>query len=240
MIKIALCDDEDAILQEVSGHINQYAEKKNSQDVEITCFASARSLKSALDDGKNYDIFLLDIYIGEEVGTALAKEIRKRGIENPIIFLTTSIEHAPQSFETGTLRYLLKPLELPKLHEALDAAIMQFEKLEARRIKFKTENGVESVNASRILCSEAHGHYQHILLEDDAQIKVRMTVTELYAILAKNGGFARVGSAYIINLRHIKNISANEVHLYHDVSIPIPRGKYAEIKKAFWDFQYEG
>ena len=28
--------------------------------------------------------------------------------------------------------------------------------------------------------------------------------------------------------------------LYNDMSIPIPRGKHIEIKKAFWDYQYEG
>ncbi|MBQ7025097.1 MAG: LytTR family transcriptional regulator DNA-binding domain-containing protein, partial [Peptococcaceae bacterium] len=66
------------------------------------------------------------------------------------------------------------------------------------------------------------------------------TVAELHAMLMKNGGFVRVGSAYILNLRNIKNVSASEVRLYNDISIPIPRGKHAELKKAFWDFQYEG
>ena len=67
-----------------------------------------------------------------------------------------------------------------------------------------------------------------------------MTVAELFAVLIRNGGFVRVGSAYIINLRNIKNVSTSEVHLYNDISIPIPRGKHAELKKAFWDFQCEG
>lgn len=65
---------------------------------------------------------MLDVYIGDAIGTGLAKTLRKKGIEHPIIFLTSSIEHAPQSFKTGTLRYLLKPLDFQKLHEALDAA----------------------------------------------------------------------------------------------------------------------
>ena len=67
-----------------------------------------------------------------------------------------------------------------------------------------------------------------------------MTVTELHNILAQNSGFIRVGSAYIINLRCVRNITSSEVHLYHGMVIPIPRGKANEIKKAFWDFQYEG
>ena len=67
-----------------------------------------------------------------------------------------------------------------------------------------------------------------------------MTVAELYGILIKHDGFVRVGSAYIVNLRNIKNVSNTEVRLYNNISIPIPRGKHTEIKKAFWDFQYDG
>ena len=72
------------------------------------------------------------------------------------------------------------------------------------------------------------------------QIKIRMTVAELFVILSKHGGFVRVGSPYIINLRHVKNVSRTDVLLYNNINIPIPRGKYTEIKDAFWNFQCEG
>ena len=239
MIKIALCDDEAKILDEVSSYINKYAEKKSNQRIEISRFDSAKALDFVLDES-SFDIFVLDVYIGDEMGTALAKKIRKRGIESPIIFLTTSVEHAPESFETSTLRYLIKPLDPQKLYEAMDVALIQVERTRERFIKFKTENGVKSVNASHIIYSEAHAHYQHITLLDGSQIRVRMTVAELHAMLMKSSGFVRVGSAYILNLRNIKNVSASEVRLYNDISIPIPRGKHTELKKAFWDYQYEG
>ena len=240
MIRIALCDDEQKILDEVTQYIKKYAETKNNPGLEVFCFDSARALKSALDDKNAFDIFVLDVYIGEEMGTALAREIRKRGIESPIVFLTTSLEHAPESFETATLRYLIKPLNPVKFYEAMDAALAQAEKAVEQLIKLKTGNGIERINASLILYSEAHNHYQYIMLNGGRQIKVRMTVAELYGILIKHGGFVRIGSAYIVNLRNIKNVSNSEVHLYNDIIIPIPRGKHTEIKKAFWDYQYEG
>ena len=239
MIQIAICDDEKQILDEVSGYIKNYAENKNNLDIEVFRFDSARTLISTLEDGKSFDIFVLDVYIGDEMGTALAKNIRKRGIESPIVFLTTSVEHAPQGYETGTLRYLIKPLSPEKFYEAMDAALLQAEKLQSKLIRFKTENGIESINASNIVYSEAHDHYQYLKKDDGEEIKIRMTVTELFTILSKYGGFVRVGSAYIINLRHIKNVSRTDVCLYNNVSIQIPRGKYSEIKNAFWNFQYE-
>lgn len=239
MIRIVLCDDESDVLDEVSLHIKKYAEKKSNINIEIVRLDSAKKLKNALDEGNTFDIFLLDVYIGDEMGTVLAKEIRKRGIESPIVFLTTSLEHAPQSFETGTLRYLIKPLNLDKFYEAMDVAIKQAEKVKERLIKLKTENGVESVNANQIMYSESHAHYQYITLEDGKQLRVRMTVTELYNTFIKYSGFIRVGSAYIINLRNVKNVSTSEVHLYNNIHIPVPRGKHTEVKKAFWDFQCE-
>ena len=239
MIRIVLCDDESDVLDEVSLHIKKYAEKKSNINIEIVRLDSAKKLKNALDEGNTFDIFLLDVYIGDEMGTVLAKEIRKRGIESPIVFLTTSLEHAPQSFETGTLRYLIKPLNLDKFYEAMDIAIKQAEKVKERLIKLKTENGVESVNANQIMYSESPAHYQYITLEDGKQLRVRMTVTELYNTFIKYSGFIRVGSAYIINLRNVKNVSTSEVHLYNNIHIPVPRGKHTEVKKAFWDFQCE-
>lgn len=240
MIRIALCDDEEKILQEVTRHIQDYMGLKNRSDIEISTFDSVRALKSALDDEKPFDIFVLDVYIGQELGTALARSIRARGIESPIVFLTTSLEHAPESFETGTLRYLIKPLKPEKFYEAMDTALARAEKAGERFVKLKTESGVENVNASRILFSEAHAHYQYVHLENGSQLRVRSTVAELYARLMKVGGFVRVGSAYIINLRNVKNVSTTQVLLYNDIYVSIPRGKHTEIKKAFWEFQCEG
>lgn len=240
MFKIAVCDDEIQTLEEILLHIKEYEEKKNENRLEIFRFESAKSLINAIEDGNVFDIFLLDVYIGNEMGTELAKSIRRKGIENPIIFITNAIEHAPESFELGTLRYLIKPIDTKKFYEAMDAALLQAEKLGERLLKLKTESGVESINANHIIFSESHGHYQYIMLENGKQFRVRMTVTELYFLFMKYGGFVRVGSAYIINLRNIKNVSTSEVHMYNNINIPIPRGKHTEIKKAFWDFQCEG
>ena len=239
MIQIAICDDEKAILDEVLGYIKDYAESKGEADFEVFRFDSARTLISTLEDGKTFDIFVLDVYIGDEMGTELADYIRKKGIESPIIFATTSLEHAPQSYETGTLRYLIKPLSPRKFYEAMNAALLQVKRMEERFLKFKTENGVASINANHILYSEAHDHYQYLKQDDGEEIKVRMTVAELFAILVKYSGFVRVGSAYIVNLRHVRNVTPANVCLYNNFKIQIPRGKFTEIKNTFWNFQCE-
>ena len=238
-MRIAICDDETIILDEVSSYIKKYSKLCGKSELEVFPFSSASSLLNSIDNGALFDIFMLDVYIGDEMGTELAREIRRKGIESPIVFLTTSIEHAPESLETGTLRYLIKPLEPEKFYEAIDTACLQAEKLQSKLIRFKTENGIESINANNIMYSEAHDHYQYIKLDNGQTIKVRTTVSELYALLAKNDGFFRLGSAYIINLRNIKNLTSSAILLYDNTTISIPRGKHAELKKVFWNFQCE-
>ena len=239
-MKIAICDDETIILDEVSSYIKKYSEQSGKSEIEVFPFNSVSSLLNNIDNGALFDIFMLDVYIGDEMGTALARDIRKSGIESPIIFATTSLEHAPQSYETGTLRYLIKPINPRKFYEALDAALLQVKRIEDRFLRFKTENGVASVNANHIMYSEAHDHYQYLKKDDGEEIKIRMTVTELFTILSKYGGFVRIGSAYIVNLRHVKNVTPTNVCLYNNYKIQIPRGKFTEIKNTFWNFQCEG
>lgn len=239
MIKIAVCDDETKVLEEVSLHIEEYKKKAKKKEMEVYCFQSVEELINSLEQKGTFDIYMLDVYIGEKLGTRLAKDLRKKGVESPIIFITSSLEYAPQSFEFGTLRYLIKPIEPTKFYEAMDVGIAAVEKANEKLIKLNTGKGIECININHIVYTEAHAHYQYITCEDGKQIRLRMTVTELLTKLMRYGGFIRVGSAYILNLRNIKNVSTSEVHFYNDIHISIPRGKHTEIKKAFWEFQYE-
>ena len=50
MIRIAICDDEKEILDEVEGYIKNYAEKENDLDIEVFRFDSAKTLISAIED----------------------------------------------------------------------------------------------------------------------------------------------------------------------------------------------
>ena len=239
MIKIAVCDDEKKVLEEISLYIEEFMKREKKKAVEVFCFQSVEELKNSLEQKRTFDIYLLDVYIGPELGTKVAKDLRRKGIESPIIFLTSSLEHAPQSFEVGTLRYLLKPIDPIKFYEAMEIGMIAAEKINEKLIKFNTGKEIECIDVNHIIYTEAHAHYQYITYEGGKQIRVRMTVTDLFTKLARYAGFIRVGSAYIINLRNIKNVSTSEVRFYNDIHINIPRGKHAEIKKAFWEFQYE-
>lgn len=239
-MRIAICDDENIILNEVSSYIKRFSERRGKTELEVFPFNSASSLINSIENGEMFDIFLLDVYIGAEMGTELAREIRTKNIESPIMFLTTSIEHAPESLESDTLRYLIKPLNPDKFYEAMDVAVEKAEKLGSKFIRLKTENGIENINISHILYTESRSHYQYVNFTDDGQVRSRMTVSELFDELAQYGGFVRGGSAYIINLNKVKSVSTGEVCFNNNQKLPLPRGAHNEIKEAFWLLQYDG
>ncbi|RDI99054.1 DNA-binding response regulator [Dyella solisilvae] len=67
------------------------------------------------------DLLLLDINMPGMSGTALAQ--RLSGRKRPqVVFCTAYESHALQAFELGAVDYLLKPVRLERLHEALQRA----------------------------------------------------------------------------------------------------------------------
>ena len=150
MIKIAVCDDEKKVLEEISSYIEKFMKREKKKAVEVFCFQSVEELKNSLEQKRTFDIYLLDVYIGPELGTKLAKDLRRKGIESPIIFLTSSLEHAPQSFEVGTLRYLLKPIDPIKFYEAMEIGMIAAEKANEKLIKFNTGKEIECIDINHM------------------------------------------------------------------------------------------
>ncbi len=236
MFRIAICSDDKKIFDEISKYVRNYAAQESDREIEAVSFDSGRRLIGALEDCAFFDVFLIDACIGDESEIELIKDIRRRGIESPVIFLASSADDAPECIEIGVFRYLLKPILPDKFYEAVGAAIAQAERMEEKFVKLKTGNGVARVAIHHIVCSEACGHYQHITLKDGTKIRVRMTVTEMFGLLSEYGGFIRVGAAYVVNLRHVKHVSHTEVCLCDDTTVQIPRGKYNDIRNDFLDF----
>ncbi|MBO5139838.1 MAG: response regulator, partial [Peptococcaceae bacterium] len=97
MFKIAVCDDEQPYLEKTYAMLERYAK---AHDLELTAeiFDSASALLDAIEDGIYHSIYLLDIYMPGLSGMSVATELRSRGVRSPIIFLTSSTEHAVEAF----------------------------------------------------------------------------------------------------------------------------------------------
>ena len=90
-------------------------------DVEIIgSVADGESALAAIGE-QQPDILLLDINMPGLNGTALAKRLAGRA-RPQVIFCTAYETHALQAFELGAVDYLLKPVRLERLRDALQRA----------------------------------------------------------------------------------------------------------------------
>jgi hypothetical protein len=61
MIRIALCDDEQKIHEQVLQYIDKYVKMQERNDLKIFCFNAVRDLNNEVDEDKSFDIFVLDV-----------------------------------------------------------------------------------------------------------------------------------------------------------------------------------
>ncbi|NLC05015.1 MAG: response regulator transcription factor [Erysipelothrix sp.] len=130
---------------------------------EFLCFDNVKSLLFELEDLSDTSAFLLDVEMPEINGLELAKELRKRQINLPLIFMTAYPEFALESYEVSAFDYLLKPISQDKvdsLLERLNSLVPQLEPV----IFFQLE-GLNRVYQKDIILCEAQGHYTRVVLE---------------------------------------------------------------------------
>ena len=234
MITIAICDDEKEYLDNICTMLDQYT---NLHEGTITAdsFSSSSTLLDAIESGAHYDIYLLDIYMPGVSGMSVATELRSRGIRSPIIFLTSSTEHAVEAFGVDATHYLLKPYTQQHFFTAMDKAVQSISAHSADSIVLKTGGEYQHVIVANLLYCEAANNYQRLTMKDGTQLLVRMTAPELYEMLAGFGCFYRCGRSYILNLDHIKKVTASSVMLQNGMELPVPRSTVAALRSAFFN-----
>ena len=108
MRSIAVLDDEKSYLDSVLALLEEYESERN-EHFATERFINPSDFLDKLESGAVYDIYLLDIYMPGITGMSIATELRSRGVKSPIIFLTSSTDHALQAFGVDATHYLLKP-----------------------------------------------------------------------------------------------------------------------------------
>lgn len=114
MLRIAICDDEAAMLETVR---RVTAESLHAQHLaaEMQCFSRSDTLRDELEDGATYDLFLLDIEMPEVDGMTLAEKIHATLPSATMIFITSHLEYAISAYEFSIFRYIPKSATLPLL-----------------------------------------------------------------------------------------------------------------------------
>ena len=234
MLRIAVCDDEQLYLDKARAMLEQYAA---AHDMEITAeaFSTPSALLDSMEAGVRHDIYLLDIYMPGVSGMSVATELRSKGVRSPIIFLTSSTEHAVEAFGVDATHYLLKPYTQQNFFAAMDKAMQSISSHAEESIVLKIDGEYRNVTVDHILYCEAANNYQRLWMKDSDTLLVRMTASELYDMLVGFDSFYRCGRAYILNLNHVKKVTANSAVLKTGVELPLPHSAVAPLRSAFFN-----
>jgi len=226
--RIAICDDEQEQLKALAQIVGLWS-KENGEICEIRTFLSAEEFLFAYEDDKNYDIFLLDVEMKEMSGIDLAKKIRRDSSRAEIVFVTSHFEFIGEGYEVDALHYLVKPVAEEKLKEVLAKAAAKLRE-EPPSVVITCENETVKLYETDILYVESFLHYICIYTkEKEYRIKESISVFEKKL----SADFFRIHRSYLVALKAVVRITRNSVTLEGGVELPVARGKYDSINRAF-------
>ena len=107
MLKIALCDDDAAVLENIEACVLGYF-SKTTQRAEVKTFTKNEHLAASIADGDRFDLYILDVEMPELNGFEVARKLRVYQPDAGIIFLTSHFEFADEGYKVRALRYVQK------------------------------------------------------------------------------------------------------------------------------------
>ena len=235
VLKIAICDDEKKFCDSAERMLNLYMEDKGLQ-FQVDVFNIPSELLDMTEKGTIYDIYLLDIYMPGVTGMSIATELRSRGVKSPIIFLTSSTDHALEAFGVDATHYLLKPYTKDSFYVGMDKAMQSIASHKNDSVILKVDNDYRSIPVSKLIYCEAEDKYQRLYLENGEKMLIRISGTELYKRLSEFDSFYHCGRAHILSLDYISRVTADGVIFKNGTQLKLPHTVLAELKKAFFDY----
>ncbi|MEG0090317.1 MAG: LytTR family DNA-binding domain-containing protein [Oscillospiraceae bacterium] len=231
-MNIAICDDDLSEIARISSFLDAYNHEKGTL-LTYTAYQSAADLL-ATSKVNRYDLLLLDILMPGFTGIQAAREVRDFDNNVKIIFLTSSVEFALESYSVKAMDYILKPVPKEKLFLSLDA-IFEQEQIHSDCFAIKTHGGVARVLFSKIVYIEVINKRLYFHMSDGCVREVFSPLVEYENTLLDREEFIKVHRSYIVNLEHMSELTQGEFISTGGNTIPISRLLYAEVRRAYMD-----
>ena len=237
MLHIAICDDEKSGREAVSEAAGAYFRARGIA-FELTSFMSARAL---LKEGSRFDLYLLDVVMPEVDGITAAEHIRDRWPDAVIVFITSMIGSAVDSYRVEAAGFLLKPVTAETFQETADRLIRRGLIGEKAALSVIVDHNPVAIPLSRIAVLESELHRVHIYL-DGTSYSISRRLGDLEEELRESPQFIRCHQSYIVNLTCVKEMRGSSFVLKDKLrtavrEVPISRAYLKKSKKAFYDHQ---
>jgi two-component system, LytTR family, response regulator len=218
--------------------------EKEHPDVEVVGQASTIDETLSNIQNLNPNLIFLDIILGRENAFDLFSKIQNVNFE--IIFTTAHNEYAVKAFKINALDYLLKPIDLQELNDAIEKVKVRLDKEATRTSVFQLENlanilksvnksidklaipssdGFIMVQLSDIVYCESDGNYTIFNLTNNRKLTSSYTLRQ-YDDMLSSQDFFRAHKSYLINLSHINRYLKSDGGL-----IMMSNGKTVELSR---------
>ncbi len=250
MIKAVIIDDE----APARSNLNQIL-KDNFDDVVVLDEADSVASGVELLNRVGTDVVFLDIDLSDGTGFNVLENVDD--INFQIIFITAYNNYAIKAFRFNALDYILKPIELELLEEAIkklrskvgngfitknELKIMldnYNKKDEEKQLAISEANKIAFVPLVEIVMCKADSNYTLLYLKDGSQ-KVTSKTLKRYEELLPSAMFYRVNMSYIINLKEVKEYSKEGyVQLKDGTSLEVSRRRKADFMEVLKTFSIE-
>lgn len=237
MIKVAFCDDDLSVLNQLNTLIDKYRVERN-QDIVYADFNSPLELMAQIEKGLRLDVLFLDVVMPGENGIEVAREIRQYDTNMKIIFLTSSAEFAVESYAVGAYFYQLKPIWEESFFRLMDQVISECEKAQQYSLILRCKSGITRIDLNKLEYCEVIGRTLLFHMENGMVLERNGSLDELLGYLKQYTNFIRPHRSFVINMEYIQNISYKAVVMECLSEIPIPRGKYTELKDMYLEYVF--
>ncbi|MGL5259906.1 MAG: LytR/AlgR family response regulator transcription factor [Lachnospiraceae bacterium] len=227
-----LQEDSELLLRLLTEYMKRY-----NFTPKIMCFQSGEIFLTA--GPEQFDLCFMDIYMNGITGVETAERLRVIAPDCLVIFLTSSTDYINDAFRLRAWRYVLKPITMERLYEALPECIEQTQ-LFKRQLSVMINRRMMELSFSSIYyittagrCIEIHG--KDIILTTGTQT----TFEELATPLLEDYRFFAISKGVVVNFNYVESMNKTDVLMVNGALLPISRGKQAEVSTAFVRFRFE-
>lgn len=194
--------------------LKQLVSQVPNLDLIAECNDAPEALSQIHSNG--VDLLLLDIEMPGMSGIDLIKKLSNN--KPLIIFTTAKTGYAVEAFELSVIDYLVKPITLPRLKQAVDKAQETLDskkqevKVEEQGFVFVKDNGVlKRISIDDILFLEAMGDYVKVHTAQKFHV-VHATLKSIEEKLPSSK-FLRVHRSYIVAINKIDYIQEGTISI---------------------------
>ncbi len=235
-MKIAVCDDDRAIREELSRLI-----QKQGLEVDIVEYPSGEELINARG---NFDIYFLDIEMGKVSGMDIARRIREQEEgsrrRSIIVFVTGYREYMEAAFDVNAFHYLIKPIDTEKFSEVFNRAWKEASVSLGQAKKYiivKSSGTQQKLFLKNIYYIES-GNKKVIFHTTKGTLEVYGKMEELENGLGNT--FYRCHRCYLVNMEKISAYSADNIQVTNGDNLLLARKKYSDFIKTYMRYVKNG